>query len=245
MKKKLTRLFCLSITLIALSGCSSNSELEQLKAENAELKNQIENYNSDDIDVEDIVTENTDEINSLNVNDCIEYTKYMTASTNYYYAVVVYKNISDNVIDVNIDMLFKDESDNIIGVDKDSIYNMYPGKEIALSSMQKDSFADYDLNISVENSDDPTDAVSLEDITADLSRNDNKLIIALTNNTSNETISIINALSLYFKDGQLVDFDSPLVSNIGGIAPGQTTYSESHANVDFDDYKFFYNTYKE
>ena len=240
MKRKLSGIFCLSIVLIALSGCSSNSELDQLKEENAKLKNQIESI--EDTSANDTIKPETTETTDKLSNDSCEYAKYMIDSGMYHYAIVVLKNTSSEVIDVSIDLLLKDDNNNTIGVENDSIYDMVPGKEIALYYLQENSFSDFDVNLSVETVENPSDVINIDDIKTNISRSDNKLIISATNNTADKNILIINELVLYFKDGKLVDFDNPMFEDMSGIAPCQTSYAESHANVDFDDYKFYYNT---
>lgn len=235
MKRKLTGLFCLSIALIYLSGCSNSDELEQLGEETINLKNQIES-----IEETSSSNSNKQELSFTTAEDKCEITKYVIDSGMYHYAIAVLTNISDEVIDVVADVLIKDDNNKTIGIDNNSFYNIAPGKEIAFYSLQEDSFSDFDVNLSVECVENPSDIVNIEDLKTDISRTDNKLIISTTNNTVDKNILITNVLTLYFKDGELVDFDNPMFEGMDGINPGQTSYVESHANADFDDYKFYY-----
>ena len=244
------RIFSLLLVFTTLIGCSNSNELDQLKKENEELKSQLEQFESTTFSEVTSSTNSLVENNLTNNNvvktDKYEFTKYSWISDygTSYCAAIVYKNITDKIVNASIDILYKDSDGNIISVDNDELDMLTPNREMVVWSALDTEFADFDVNITLS---DPLNTYYsvLEDniLKIDENRVDNKVILTTTNNSDKKVYT--DSIVLFFKNNEVVDIETPFIDNIDGIEPSGTTYTEVESDTDFDNYKLYYNGYCE
>lgn len=245
MKEK-TLLLIAATLAISFTGCS-NSELEQLKKENSELKARLEQVE------ETTISKNSTELANEVLNNTpkseneYEITKYSFVSDygTSYCAAAVLKNTTKDIVNAKVDILLKDTAGNIIGVSNQEIDLLVPNREIVVWTTNETNFTDFDVNISY--SEPYNKSLAIDDNVVKISENQvgNKIVFTTTN-TSNKKVRTDNETILFFKDNKVVDLDTVFLDHVESIEPSQTSYTEVESSVDsFDSYKLYYSGYFE
>lgn len=240
------KIFAFFITLIILTGCSSNIQLEQLKKENEELRNKLEQYENTTFSEISSTDNSIASYDNKSKTQEYEFTKYSWISDfgTSYCAAIVFKNITQEVVDATIDILFKDADGNIIGVDNNKVDILIPNREVVVWATSDTIFSDFDVNVTINDSLSASYALNNNVLKIDENQVNNKIILTTTN-TSDKKVHTYDEVMLFFKDNKVVDFEILFMGNTDGIEPLGTSYVEVESSEDFDSYKLYYNGYCE
>lgn len=239
-----------AIVAVTITGCSGNSELEQLKKENEELKSRSEQFKettSSEVVSDNDISANNDVLNTNTIKtDKYEYTKYSWLDDygTSYCAAIVLKNTTKKIVDTKVDILLKDANGNIVDVSNSTIDLLIPNKEVVFWTSSETNFKDFDVKISF--SDSLAESNVLEDGALKIDEHQvNNKIVFTTKNTSNKKVYTNDDIVLFFKDNKVVDLEMIFLDNTYGIEPSETCYTEAESDKTFDSYELYYSGYCE
>lgn len=211
-------------------------------------------YIKDDIDDDDErkkeeTTNNKDELvsNSTPVigesksgtENNVDYKTYFTESDE---MIIIATNNNEKDVEIDVEVEFYDKNQKLVGAKKNDIDASSKGKKFALkfSDIPK-SYDSYKVYIDIDETDDSS---CLNDLKAESSKTDEKVVVQVKNTTGKEIEHITTAI-VFYKDGKIVGYDE---SSNYEIKPDRSAnfefdypYDEESETIKIDNYEVFIN----
>ena len=236
MKKLISLVLVLVLSLALLVACGSNNAQNQTGSNQAQTNDVIDNRSEETAAPDEEESASAESPANVEVKDeDFEIKEYLYDGKydSYYYLVV--KNNSTISVDVSGNATAKDSNGNAIGAGNLSIDVIGPGQTSVgyfyFDDVHGIATVDYSLNYGT----DPY----YEDVLADLSfsqtiNNSNVIVSAVNNGT--EAAEFVEAYALFFDaNGTVVDTDSAyLTDNDYELKPGATLSAQLNTNEAFD-----------
>lgn len=216
--KKLFIIF--SILCMALVGCSSGPSSTSGSSDVTEPIVEEPLNLIDEMDVE---------FYSCNIDDT------------FYYTILTVLNNSDKVVEMEANFIAKDSSGNNICATSAGNSAIAPGQTACIWSTidYSSDIESFDYTLTVDK--DIFNRSIFEDVSIEYNSVSNKVVITATNN-GQETAHYVWGQVLFFKEGQLVNFNEPILTDDDSeLKAGATITKEAecYSDVGFDDVKIF------
>lgn len=219
MKKVLIYLLCSTVLVFLLAGCGNSSNDDSGK----KSANKGSDFDTEKIEKNITISE-------------IEEAKDGSL-------VAIVKNDNDEVVEIEIEVVFYDSEENSLG--SDTCYlSMYNKQEMACEFYDTPSdYNDYEVNVVAEENYYPNYFNQIEVTDNDTGE---QVVVQVTNN-ADEEIEVIDVAVVFYKDGKIVGYSGSYESNLRSGSKSTSNiyypYDENYNDVSFDDYKVFVSAY--
>lgn len=198
----------------------------------------ISSESTESYESEDGIEVNKDD--KTNLADHMQITEYSFENSigdTLYFLIV--KNNSDETVEISVNAIAKDKDGNAIGATDSSENAVASGAEVCLcnyfdSVKDADSF-EYTMTVKKDMYFSPV----TQDLSIEESRVNGKVILTCKNN-GDKVAQFVEAYALFFKDGNLINYDSTyIVDDDSEIKSGESISSELNCYSDYDDVKVY------
>ncbi len=171
------------------------------------------------------------------IADNLNIVDYSTSDdySRHYYLVI--ENTSDYDINLDVSVNYYDESEKLIGTDTNSASAVSVGNKAILAFWpdENTSSVQYKVTVSMCDYYKPVP----DDVTYEVSETDEKIIVT-AKNVSDETIDSVEGSALFFKDGNVVGYDSAYFTDSDyELKAGDEISKELNCYSPYDSYEFY------
>ncbi len=232
--KKIVSLALSAIMLLSITACGNNAELEQLRKENEELKQQLTTQPpSTKAPGEALKAEDVCSVKEL------KWTKHYSNAVNYHDDLII-TNTYNTALQYNVDMLFYDADGNVIGTDDYTTHPVLNGQSTYVNLYLDDAeFSSVEYTITPKRS--SSTPIDISKLTYELSNggNDTKYVLSMTNN---DTVDYYNtaAYIVFYNGDEIVEVEYQNVANSDyTLAAGATEYEDFSFDDLYTDYEIY------
>ena len=220
--KKLMLFIFICAALLSFSSCGTNSELEQLKKENEELRSQLSTTApaAQSEVPQSLKTEDITEIKELRWND-------VYSNAVHYHNDLILTNKYSGSLTFTVEALFKDSSGNVLGKDTKYTNPVMSGSSTYISLyLDNAEFSDVELTITPKRSSTSAIDISKLEFGIETGGNDTKFVLSMKNNDSVD-YSSTGAYIVFYNGENIIDVVYVNTSNAEYKLPaGSTEYKD-------------------